>query len=154
MTVGRKVEIVEQLFGTRFGLLRAQAVDWSTQFQVLPDRQRVKEREVFRQHADAALDLEGRIANGQAVDQASPAEGFRIPVSILTVVDLPLPFGPGNPKLAGTYAEGVREFQPKVASTLGISVQGSVTLKALAKASLQIANAFSVLLFGLDLSQG
>src|SRR5258705_6581483 len=31
--------------------------------------------------------------------KASPAVGFRRPVSILTVVDLPDPFGPRNPKI-------------------------------------------------------
>src|SRR6185503_9033668 len=31
--------------------------------------------------------------------RASPDDGFRIPVSIFTVVDLPAPFGPRNPKI-------------------------------------------------------
>jgi hypothetical protein len=52
------------------------------------------------------------------------------------------------------YAEGVRKFQPRVEATLGIGGPGNVTLKALAKASLQVANAFSVLLSGFGLSQG
>jgi hypothetical protein len=56
----------------------------------------------------------------------------------------------GQFRIWDRYAEGVGQFQPRVASTLGISGPGSVTLKALAKAWLQVANAFSVFLSGLS----
>jgi hypothetical protein len=54
--------------------------------------------------------------------------------------------------LAALNADGVRQFQPRVASTLGLENGKSTTLKALAPAS--FANTFGVALTIVSSTQG
>jgi len=49
-----------------------------------------------------------------------------------------------TPLRCNTNAEGVRQFQPRVASTLGKESTMNATLKALAKAARRFANAYGV----------
>src|ERR1700730_7209010 len=70
LTALPEIEVLQQLFAAAFGFSLTKSIDWTTEQQVLPDRQRVEEREIFRQDANVPLHFQRRVEDGYAPDKS------------------------------------------------------------------------------------
>ena len=95
-----QIEQFQELIDSVAGGGEIEVMERANELEVLVGAEALVERTRFGHIADAGLDLHRLLGDAVTGHQAVPEVGANIPVSIFTVVDLPAPFGPRNPKIS------------------------------------------------------